>query len=206
MMSLLRRWFLAGLLVWAPLGVTLVVIRFLVNLLDSSLLLVPASLQPSWFEFPGIGTILTVLIVLGTGALTANLIGKRVWGWVEQYLDRVPLVGSVYGSMKKVTETMFSGNGNAFKKVVLFEYPRAGCWTIGFVTADPAREVALAAASGPMIAVYVPTTPNPTSGFLLFVPQADVRELPITVQQGMQYVISLGVVAPGTAPPLERGA
>jgi len=198
-MSLLRRWFLAGLLVWAPLGVTLVVIRFLVNLLDSSLLLVPTSLQPAWFDFPGIGTILTLLIVLGTGALTANLLGKKAWGWVEQYLDRVPLVGSVYGSMKKVTETMFSGNGNAFKKVVLLEYPRAGCWTVGFMTTDPVASLQ-AAASADLVAIYVPTTPNPTSGFLLLVPRAEVRELPISVQDGMQYIISLGVVPPGASP------
>ncbi len=199
MMSLLRRWFFAGILVWAPLGVTLVVIRFLVNLLDSSLLLVPTSLQPAWFNFPGIGTILTLLIVLGTGALTANLLGKKALGWAEQYLHRVPLVGSVYGSMKKVTETMFSGNGNAFKKVVLLEYPRAGCWTIGFMTADPSPRLRTAVDGADLVAVYVPTTPNPTSGFLLLLPRAAVRELPISVQDGMQYVISLGVVPPGSA-------
>ncbi len=199
MMSLLRRWFFAGLLVWAPLGVTLVVIRFLVNLLDSSLLLVPTSLQPAWFDFPGIGTILTVLIVLGTGALTANLLGKKALGWAELYLNRIPLVGSVYSSMKKVTETMFSGKGNAFKKVVLIEYPRAGCWTVGFMTADPFASLQ-AAASSDLVAVYVPTTPNPTSGFLLLLARAEVRELPISVQDGMQYVISLGVVPPGSAP------
>lgn len=199
MMSLLRRWFFAGLLVWAPLGVTLVVIRFLVNLLDSSLLLVPASLQPAWFQFPGIGTILTLFIVLGTGALTANLIGKKALGWVEQYLDRVPLVGSVYGSMKKVAETMFSGKGNAFKKVVLLEYPRKGVWTVGFMTTDPSAGLRAAVGGADLAAVYIPTTPNPTSGFLLLVPREDVRELSISVQEGMQYIISLGVVPPAQA-------
>ena len=199
MTSLLRRWFFAGLLVWAPLGVTLVVIRFLVNLLDSSLLLVPTSLQPAWFQFPGIGTILTLLIVLGTGALTANLLGKKALGWIEQYLDRIPLVGSVYGSMKKVTETMFSGNGNAFKKVVLIEYPRKGCWTVGFMTTDPSSGLKAAVGGIDLVAVYVPTTPNPTSGFLLLVARDEVRELTISVQEGMQYIISLGVVPPGQA-------
>lgn len=196
MMSLLRRWFFAGLLVWAPLGVTLLVIRFLVNLLDSSLLLVPASLQPEWFSFPGIGAVLTLLIVLGTGALTANLLGKKALGWAEQALDHVPLVGSVYGSMKKVAETMFSGKGNAFKKVVLLEYPRKGVWSVGFLTADPAPEVQVAAGAGELVTVFVPTTPNPTSGFLVLVPRGEIRELSISVQEGMQYIISLGVVAP----------
>lgn len=201
MMSLLRRWFFAGLLVWAPLGVTLVVIRFLVNLLDSSLLLIPTSLQPAWFSIPGIGTILTLLIVLGTGALTANLLGKKALGWAEQSLDRIPLVGSVYGSMKKVAETMLSGKGNAFKKVVLLQYPRAGSWTVGFMTADPTPALQHAAGDADLVAVYVPTTPNPTSGFLLLVPRDEVRELPISVQDGMQYIISLGVVPPDSALP-----
>lgn len=201
MMSLLRRWFFAGLLVWAPLGVTLLVIRFLINLLDSSLLLVPSSLQPEWFGFPGIGAILTLLIVLGTGVLTANLLGKKALGWAEQTLDHVPLVGSVYGSMKKVAETMFSGKGNAFKKVVLLEYPRRGIWSVGFLTTDPTLEVQAAAAAGELVTVFVPTTPNPTSGFLLLVPRDEIRELPISVQEGMQYVISLGVVAPTSYAP-----
>ena len=199
MISLLHRWFFAGLLVWAPLGVTLLLIRFLINLLDASLLLVPVRLQPAWFDYPGIGAILTVAIVLGTGALTANLLGKKAWGEVEQWMHRVPLVGSVYGSMKKVAETMLSGTGNAFKKVVLLEYPRVGCWTVGFMTADPAPSLQAAAGGVDLVAVYVPTTPNPTSGFLLLVPRADVRELPISVQDGMQYVISLGVVPPGSS-------
>ncbi len=201
MMSLLRRWFFAGLLVWAPLGVTLVVIRFLVNLLDSSLVLVPTSLQPEWFKFPGIGTILTLLIVLGTGALTANLLGKKALGWAEQALHRVPLVGAVYGSMKKVAETMLSGKGHAFKKVVLIEYPRQGLWSMGFLTAEPVPELEAAAGAGPMVTVFIPTTPNPTSGFIVMVARSGVRELPISVQDGMQYIISLGVVPPGTSLP-----
>jgi uncharacterized membrane protein len=197
-MKLLRRWFLAGLLVWAPLGVTLLVIRFLVNLLDSSLILVPRVWQPDWFGIPGIGAILTLLIVLTTGALTANLIGKKMLAWAEHGLERVPLIGSVYGSMKKIAETMFSGQGNAFKKVVLVEYPRKGAWSVGFMTADPIPEVRQAVGGAePLVAVFIPTTPNPTSGFLVMVPRADVRELEMSVPDGMQYLISLGVVAPG---------
>lgn len=199
--KLLRRWFLAGLLVWAPLGVTLLVIRFLVNLLDSSLLLVPGSLQPAWFSYPGIGTVLTVLIVLLTGMLTANLLGKKAWGWIEDGVEHIPLVGAVYRSMKKVAETVFSGQGNAFKKVVLVEYPRKGAWSIGFLTAEPVVEVRRALVDDALAAVFVPTTPNPTSGFLIIVPRADVRELEMSVQDGMQYLISLGVVAPGQHPP-----
>ena len=199
MMSLLRRWFFAGLLGWAPLGVTLVVIRFLVGLLDSSLLLVPASLQPHWFSMPGIGALLTLLIVLTTGALTANLLGKKALLWIEQGLNRVPLLGSVYSGMKKVAETMLSGKGNAFKKVVLLEYPRKGIWSIGFLTAELSQDVQAIAGAGALATVFVPTTPNPTSGFLVQVPKSEVRELSISVQDGMRYIISLGVVLP-TAP------
>jgi uncharacterized membrane protein len=195
--KLLRRWFFAGLLVWAPLGVTILVIRFLVNLLDSSLVLVPDRWQPEWFGIPGIGAILTLLIVLTTGVLTANLLGKKALGWAEAALEHVPLIGAVYGSMKKVTETMFSGNGNAFKKVVLVEYPRKGCWSVGFQTADTIAEVDAATGDNTLVTVFVPTTPNPTSGFLIMVPRSDIRELAMSVPDGMQYIISLGVVAPG---------
>jgi len=199
-MLLLRRWFFAGLLVWAPLGATLVVIRFLMGLLDSSLLLVPASVQPGWFKFPGIGAVLTLLIVLLTGALTANLLGKKVLRWLEQTMERVPLLGSVYRSIKKVAETMLSGKANAFKKVVLIEYPRQGLWSMGFLTADLTSEVQAVIGQGELATVFVPTTPNPTSGFLVQVPRAQVRELSITVQDGMQYIISLGVVSPTVLP------
>lgn len=198
MMVLLRRWFLAGLLVWAPLGVTLLLLRFLVSLLNSSLLLVPEAYQPKWFGIPGIGVILTLLLLLSTGALTANFIGREVLAWAETWLHRVPLVGSVYGGMKKLAETVFSGSGNAFRKVVLVEYPRRDSWTVGFLTADPPAGLVAEVDEKQWVSVFIPTTPNPTSGFLILVPRAEVRELPVSVEQGMQYIISLGVVAPGS--------
>ncbi len=198
-MALLRRWFFAGLLVWVPLGVTLFVLRALLNLLDASLLLVPSVITPAWFSYPGIGPVLTVVVVLATGVLTANLFGQKALDWLEFALHRVPFLGPVYGGMKKVTETMFSGKGHAFQKVVLVEFPHRDSWTIGFVTAAPPPEVRKALGGQEMVTVFVPTTPNPTSGFLLIKSKADVRELSISVQDGMQYLISLGVVPPGSA-------
>lgn len=196
-MPLLRRWFLAGMLVWVPLGVTLLVVRFLIGLLDSSLLLIPQRYQPEWFGFPGIGAVLTVLLVLITGAMTANFLGKKALAWIETEFERVPLVGPVYAGMKKVAETMLSPNGNAFQKVVLVEYPRKGAWSVGFLTTAPGGEVREKTGNVDMVAVFIPTTPNPTSGFLILLPRDEVKELVMSVQAGMQYIISLGVVAPG---------
>lgn len=198
MMLLLRRWFFAGLLVWVPLGVTLFVLRTLIGLLDASLVLVPTALTPHWFSYPGIGAILTIILVLSTGALTANLIGEKALGWMEAALHRVPFLGPVYGGMKKVAETMFSGKGHAFQKVVLVEFPHREAWTIGFVTAPPPAEMRQALGRSDLLTVFVPTTPNPTAGFLLIKPKDEVRELNISVQDGMQYLISLGVVPPGS--------
>lgn len=195
-MTHLRRWFFSGLLVWVPLGVTLFVLRTLIGLLDASLVLVPSAITPAWFRYPGSGAILTLLLVLVTGALTANLIGQKALDWMEAAFHRVPFLGPVYGGMKKVTETMFSGKGQAFQKVVLVEFPHRDSWTIGFVTAAPPAEVRYALGEKDMVTVFVPTTPNPTSGFLLLKPANEVRELKISVQDGMQYLISLGVVAP----------
>lgn len=191
--SLLRRWFVAGLLIWAPLGLTLLAVRFVVGLLDTSLLLIPESLRP---DFPGLGVLLSLALVIGTGALVANYLGGQIYVWFEELLSRIPVVRSIYRALKKLTEQVFSGTGNAFKKVVLFEYPRKGIWTLGFLSADAPSEISKAAGQGDLVSVFVPTTPNPTSGFILLVPRSDVVELPMSVQAGMQYVISLGVVAP----------
>lgn len=199
-MSLLRRWFFAGLLVWVPLGVTLLVLRTLIGLLDASLVLVPAALTPSWFDYPGTGAVLTFLLVLATGALTANFLGEKAVALLEGAMQRVPLLGVVYSGIKKVAETVFSGKGHAFQKVVLVEWPHRECWTIGFVTAAPPKEVVQAMAAGQeLVTVFVPTTPNPTTGFLLIKPKSEVRDVKMSVQDGMQYVISLGVVAPGAS-------
>jgi uncharacterized membrane protein len=189
----LRKWFLAGLLVWIPLGVTLLVISSLLSVLDASLLLIPAFLRP---DFPGVGVLLSIALVLGTGALTANFFGRQLLAWAEALFRRIPLVRSIYGGMKKLAEQVFSSKGTSFRKVVMVEYPRKGMWSLGFLTSDPAGEIEEKAGNVDLVAVFVPTTPNPTSGFLLLVPKSEVHELTMSVQEGMQFIISLGVVGP----------
>jgi len=190
----LRKWFIAGLLIWAPLGLTLLAVRFVVGLLDTSLLLIPESLRP---EIPGLGVLLSLILVIGTGAIAANYFGGQILEWLEELLARIPVVRSVYGGLKKLAEQVFSGSGNAFRKVVLIEYPRKGIWSVGFVTADIPAALAAQARQSNLMAVFVPTTPNPTSGFIVLVPRDETIELAMTVQEGMQYIISLGVVLPG---------
>lgn len=191
---MIRRWFFAGLLVWIPLGATLLVIRFLFNLLDASLLLVPGSLRP---DIPGLGVLLSIVLVLGTGAVAANFIGGRVVLWVERQLNHIPLVRSVYGGVKKLAETLFSKTSSAFRKVVLIEYPRKGLWSIGFQAGDALPD-ATRQLGVDTVTVFVPTTPNPTSGFIMQVPRAEVIWLSMSVEEGMRYVISLGMVLPET--------
>lgn len=188
---LLRRWFVAGLLIWLPLAVTLLVIRFFVNLLDTSLLLLPETVRP---EFPGVGVLLSVMLVLSTGAIAANFVGGQALGWLEAAVVRIPLVRSIYGGIKKLAETLLSGNSMAFRHAVLIRYPHRDTWTIAFQTADAPQEVRDLTGQA-LIAVFVPTTPNPTSGFLLMVPKADVLPLKMPVQEALKLVISLGVVA-----------
>ncbi|WP_211219678.1 DUF502 domain-containing protein [Nevskia ramosa] len=192
----LRQWFFAGLLIWVPLAATLLVIRFLIGLLDTSLLLIPPSLRP---DFPGLGVFLSVGLVFGTGALAANYLGGRLLHWAEEMLFRIPLVRTLYGGVKKLAETLFSRESTAFKRVVLIEWPRAGLWTIGFQAGDPLKVVREATGQD-LIPVFVPTTPNPTGGFIMQVPAAELKFLDVTVEEGMRYIISLGVVAPGTTP------
>ena len=188
----LRRWFFAGLLIWIPLAATLLVIRFIVGLLDTSLLLIPPSLRP---DIPGLGVVLSVVLVLATGALAANYLGGRLLHWAEELLFRIPLVRTLYGGVKKLAETLFSENSSSFKRVVLIEWPRPGLWAIGFQTGDPIREIALKTGQE-LIPIFVPTVPNPTGGFIMHVPAQQITALEMTVEEGMRYVISLGVVAP----------
>jgi uncharacterized membrane protein len=193
--NLIRKWLFAGLLVWIPLGGTLLVVRFLLNLLDYSLLLIPESLRPA-IAIPGLGLFLSIGLVLGTGALTANYLGHQFLGWLEALLLRVPLVRSLYGGMKKLTENLFSENSSAFRKVVLIEWPRKGLWTIGFQSGFPVNEVQRRTGQD-LVTVFVPTTPNPTAGFIMLAPRSEVIVLDMSVEEGMRYIISLGMVAPG---------
>ena len=190
--ALLRRWIIAGLLIWIPLGVTLLVLRFFMGLLDASLLLIPASIRP---DVPGLGVLLSVVLVIGTGALAANFLGGQVVKLAEDLLDRIPLIRSVYGGMKKLAETLFSKNSVSFRQAILIEYPRKGLWSVAFITGDPIGEVQQKTAEH-VLTCFVPTTPNPTSGFIVLVPEKDIIRLDMSVEQAMRLVISLGVVTP----------
>lgn len=191
---MIRRWFLAGLLVWIPLGATLLVIRFLYDLLNSSAILVPISFRSI---FPGVGVVLSVVLVLGTGALAANFLGRRLVAWAEGLLNRVPLVRTVYSGVKRLAETLFLPSSSSFRKVVWIEYPRKGIWSVGFQAGSSLREVEEKTGIE-FITVFVPMTPIPTSGFIMQVPRGEVIWSGMTVEEGMRYIISLGVVPPDT--------
>jgi uncharacterized membrane protein len=185
----MKRYLVAGLLVWVPLGITIYVLHFLVTTLDQTLLLVPESARPEalvGFRIPGLGA---------TGVVAANFLGRRLILFWERMLGRIPFVKSIYSSVKQVSDTVLSDQGNAFRKALLVEFPRPGCWTIAFMTGTPAGAVARHL-DGEHISVYVPTTPNPTGGYFVMVPRASARELDMSVDDALKYIISMGVVAP----------
>jgi uncharacterized membrane protein len=194
----MKRYLIAGLLVWAPLGITIWVLNALVSLLDQTLNLFPEKLHPDrllGFHIPGFGVLLSLLILLATGAIAANFAGARMIGWWESLLARIPFVKSIYSSVKQVSDTVLSPHGTAFRKALLIEFPRPGCWTIGFLTGHPSGEVA-GHLPGEHVSVYVPTTPNPTGGYFVMLPRDRVRELEMSVDEALKYIISMGVVAP----------
>lgn len=194
----MKKYLITGLLIWVPLVITVWVLSFLVDTLDQSLLLLPHSWQPrSWlgFHLPGLGALLTLAVVLATGVLAANIIGQRLVLYWEGLLARIPIFKSLYFSVKQVSDTLFSSSGLAFRKALLVQYPRQGSWTIAFLTGQPGGDVANHL-KGDYVSVYVPTTPNPTSGFFLMIPTADVVELDISVDAALKYIISMGVVPP----------
>jgi uncharacterized membrane protein len=197
-----RAYFVTGLLIWVPLVITLWVLNLIVGTMDQSLQLLPAQLQPEAFfgmRIPGLGAILTIFVIFVTGLLTRNFVGQALVKFWESFLERIPIVRSIYSSVKQVSDTVLSPNGQAFRKAMLIEYPRRGCWTIAFQTGSPAAEIR-EAVEADMVSVYVPTTPNPTSGFFLMVPRTDVVELRMSVDEALKYVVSMGVVAPGSRP------
>jgi uncharacterized membrane protein len=194
----MKRYLIAGLLVWAPLGITIWVLNALIGALDQTLNLLPQRFQPDrllGFHIPGFGVLLSFAILLITGAVAANFAGARLIGWWEALLARIPFVKSIYSSVKQVSDTVLSDRGTAFRKALLVEFPRPGCWTIAFLTGQPSGEIA-AFLPGEHVSIYVPTTPNPTGGYFVMVPKASVRELDITVDEALKYIISMGVVAP----------
>jgi uncharacterized membrane protein len=194
--------FVTGLLIWVPLAITLWVIDLLVGTMDRTLDLLPLAWQPKvWLgrEVPGLGVVLTALVILVTGLLARNIIGQRLVRAWEALLSRIPIVRSIYSSVKQVSDTILSPNGNAFRKAMLVQYPRPGVWTIAFQTGSPSPEVR-SHVPVDMVSVYVPTTPNPTSGFFLMMPRDQVVELKMTVDEALKYVVSMGVVAPEVSP------
>lgn len=194
----MRKYFITGLLILVPLGITIWVLDAIISMMDQSLLLLPEKWQPEalfGFKIKGIGTVLTVLIVLITGLLTKNFVGNYVVKLWEKVLTHIPIVSSIYTSVKQVSDTLFSSSGNAFSQALLIQYPREGSWTIAFLTGQPGGDVAKHL-QGEYLSVYVPTTPNPTSGYFLIVPKKDVIELDMSVDAALKYVVSMGVVAP----------
>ncbi|MCW8904650.1 DUF502 domain-containing protein [Sedimenticola sp.] len=197
-MKFIRRYLVAGLLVWVPLGITLLVVRLLVRWLDGSLLLLPEAYRPEnlmGFSIPGLGVVLSVLILFVTGVLAANLFGRSLVSVWERLLARIPLVRSIYSGAKQLAETMFSEAGQSFRKVLLVEFPRKGLWTLAFQTGTDAGE-AQRKTGRDVINVYVPTTPNPTGGYFVMVPREDVIELEMSVDDGLKMLMSMGAVVP----------
>jgi uncharacterized membrane protein len=194
----MKRYLVAGLLVWVPLGITLLVLHWLVTTLDQTLVFVPESLRPERLlgvHIPGLGVVLTFVVLLVTGVFAANFFGQRLLRAWERALGRIPFVKSIYSSVKQVSDTVLSDQSTAFRKALLVEFPRPGCWTIAFLTGTPAHAVADHLA-GEHLSVYVPTTPNPTGGYFVMVPRESVRELDMSVDDALKYIISMGVVAP----------
>jgi len=197
-MKQIRRYFVAGLLVWIPLGVTIFILKVLIGLMDRSLLLVPQQYRPEellGIAVPGLGLILTVLVVLLTGLLAANIVGRSMVGFWESMLDRIPVVRSVYSAAKNFAEIVFSDSNQSFKKVLLIEYPRKGSYSLAFQTATELGEVQ-GRTGEECVCTFVPTTPNPTSGFIIIVPRRDVIELDMDIDEALKMIISLGVVIP----------
>ena len=194
----MKKYFVTGLLIWIPLVITLMVLAWVVNTLDQILLIAPAAVRPDallGFHLPGVGVLVTLLLILLTGLAAANFVGQRLVGFWEGLLSRIPVVKSIYYSVKQVSDTLLSSNGQALRKALLIQYPHQGIWTIAFQTGKPGGDAARHLGDD-FVSVYVPTTPNPTSGFFLMLPRKDAIELDMSVDEALKYIISMGVVAP----------
>lgn len=197
-MKRLRRYLVAGLLIWAPLAVTFLLLRFAVNVMDKTLAIIPLQYRPDellGFHIPGLGVILTFLVLFLTGMLAANFVGRYVVGGWESLLDRIPVVRSIYGGAKNFAEIVFSDSNESFKQVLLIEYPRKGLYSLAFQTSSDLGEVQ-GRTGEDVVCCFVPTTPNPTSGFVIMVPRRDITVLDMDVDEALKMIISLGVVVP----------
>ncbi|MCG7931118.1 MAG: DUF502 domain-containing protein [Candidatus Thiodiazotropha lotti] len=195
-MTYLRRYLVAGLLVWLPLGASYLVVSLLVDWMDRSLLLLPQAYRPEsllGFHIPGLGVVLSLVILFVTGLVAANLFGRRLVKLWEAMVSRIPLVRSVYSAVKQLVETMFADNGRSFRKVVLVEFPRRGLWTLAFLTNEESGPIQ-EALGRELVSVYIPTTPNPTGGYFVLMPKEEVRELEMSVDDGLKMLLSMGAV------------
>jgi uncharacterized membrane protein len=200
-MFAVRKWLLAGLLVIVPVAITISVLQWVIGTLDRTLAILPEAWQPDRLigvHIPGFGVLLTLAILLAAGAVVSNFMGKRLVIWGDALVSRIPVVRSIYSSVKQVSDTLFSPGGNAFRKAVLVQWPRPDVWTIGFVTGVPGGDVTNYLV-GDYLSVYVPTTPNPTGGYFVMLRKSDCVELKMSVDDALKYVISMGVVVPGGA-------
>ncbi|MEM8548629.1 MAG: DUF502 domain-containing protein [Pseudomonadota bacterium] len=196
-MRWLRRYLIAGLLLWLPIGITVFLFRILLGLMNSSIDLLPEAYHPAsyGYDIPGLGVILTILVLLFTGLLTANIVGRQLVQFSENLLNRIPFIRTVYSAAKNFAEVVFSPTGDSFKRVLLIQYPRAGLWSLAFQTSSNLGEVQ-ARTGKEMICTFVPTTPNPTSGFIIMVPKDEAIVLDMDVESALKMIISLGVVVP----------
>ncbi len=202
----MKKYFITGLLIWVPLAITAWVLALIVRAMDQSLLLLPASIQPErllGLYIPGLGALMTLLVVFLTGLITANIVGQKLVRFWEGVLSRIPVVKSIYYSVKQVSDTLFSGNGEAFRKVLLVRYPHPQAWAVAFQTGMPAVDVADMLPEE-HVGVFIPTTPSPVNGFFFFVPRKDVIELDMSVDDALKYIVSMGVVVPPMRNPLGR--
>ena len=197
-MNALRKWLFAGLLVIVPLAITVWVLNWVIAMLDQTLLILPGAWQPDrviGVHIPGFGVLLALAILLVVGAVTSNFVGKKLVRWGDALLGRIPVVRSIYSSVKQVSDTLFSESGNAFRTAVLIQWPREGVWSIGFVTGSPGGDVATYLRED-FLSIYVPTTPNPTGGYFVMLRRSDCIELDMSVDEALKYIVSMGVVVP----------
>ncbi len=204
----MKRYFITGLLIWVPLAITAWVLALIVRTMDQSLLLLPQAIHPErllGIYIPGIGAVMTLLVVFLTGLITANIIGQKLVRFWEGVLARIPVVKSIYYSVKQVSDTLFNGNGEAFRKVLLVRYPHPEAWAVAFQTGSPPREVSQHS-DDEMVSVFIPTAPSPVNGFFFFVRRRDTVELDISVDDALKYIVSMGVVVPALRSPNLLGA
>jgi uncharacterized membrane protein len=195
----LCKYLITGLLIWIPLVITIWVLKLIVETLDQTLLLLPDEWRTESFlgmHVPGLGVVLTLVIVFVTGVFATNFLGARLVHLWHEILHRIPVVNSIYSSVKQISDTLFSSSGQAFRKALLVQWPREGMWTIAFLTGTPGGDV-VNHLRGDFVSVYVPTTPNPTGGYFVMLSRKDVIELDMTVDEALKYIISMGVVSPG---------